>query len=158
MKYFDKPTTIKINEKLWRKNLIIISGNVGRHVRSHVRMLAHMQIDLHVRHIARASCCYFKVDHTCKKNLFYSDMYIILKLFICSLKLEILLLFLLSSFLSFTVLKGISLLFKNQKRVITARLRRLVSHSQQFRCALICTNKVLMTSDVKVFFSNKNHS
>ena len=46
------------------------TGNVGRHVRSHVRMLAHMQIDLHVRHIARASCCYFKVDRTCKKTFF----------------------------------------------------------------------------------------
>ena len=54
-----------------------IAGNVGRHVRSHVRMLAHMQIDLHMRHITRASCCYFKVDRTCKKNLFYNDIYII---------------------------------------------------------------------------------
>ena len=133
------------------------AGNVGRHVQSHVRMLAHMQIDLHVRYIAHASCCYFKVSHM-QKKLFYSDIYNILKLFICSLKLEILLLFLLSSFLSFTFLKGISLLFKNQECVITARLRRLVSHSQQFRRAIICTNKVAMTADVKVFFSKKTHS
>ena len=117
-----------------------------------------MQIDLHVRYIARASYCYFKVDRTCKKTLFTAINNNILKLFICSLKLEILLLILLSSFLSFTFLKGISLLFKNQKCVITARLRRIVSHSQQFRCAIICTNKVAMTGDVKVFFSKKTHS
>ena len=48
------------------------------------------------------------------------------------------LLILLSSFLSFTFLKGISLLFKNQECVITARLRRLVSHSQQFRRSIVC--------------------
>ena len=54
-----------------------MTGNVGRHV----RMLAHMQIDLHVQHIARASCCYFKEDRTCKKP-FYSDIYNILKLLI----------------------------------------------------------------------------
>ena len=93
-----------------------------------------------------------------QKNLFYSDIYNILKLFICSLKLEIVLLFLLSSFLSFTFLKGIYLLFKNQECVIIARLRRHVSHSQQFRRAIICTNKVVMTDDVKVFFSKKTHS
>ena len=67
------------------------AGNVGRHVRSHVRMLAHMQIDLHVRHIARASYCYFKVDRTCKKTFFTAIYHNNLKLFICSLKLEILL-------------------------------------------------------------------
>ena len=52
------------------------ADNVRRHVRSHVRMLAHMQIDLHVQYIARASCCYFKVDRTCKKT-FFTAIYII---------------------------------------------------------------------------------